>query len=420
MFFDNRKYRTVHTATLVENTDSVFCDDALLEQVQQQTFAYFWDFAHPHCGAIRERNSESFKDVITSGGTGFGIMTILVAVERKWISKYDARQRIVQVLDFLLSCETFHGAYAHWYNAYTAETIPFSKKDTGADLVETSFLIMGLLTVRQYFIADKIIVEKINSIWHKVEWAKFTRGKDVLYWHESKTGKQNINLKIEGYNEALITYVLAASSPQYAISRNVYDNGWARNGDIRNGKRFFGTTLPLGPDLGGPMFFTHYSFLGLDPRGLQDAYADYGTQNIAQTKINHAYCAANPKNYKGYSERCWGLSACDSGKRYRPHSPEKDNGTICPSAAIASMPYFPEASVKALKYFYYELGDRLWGEYGFYDGFNLSRKWFADSYLAINQAPIILMIENYRSGLLWDLFMSCEEVKAGLKKLGFK
>lgn len=420
MFFDKRKYRSLDELAK-QNAHNIFSsDEELLEHVQRQTFRYFWDFAHPQCGAIRERNSENYKDVITSGGTGFGLMTIIVAVERGWIKSYEAQERIIKILRFLSSCETYHGAYAHWYDAYTGKTIPFSKKDNGADLVETSFLMMGMLTVRQYFSANKNIVELINTIWYNVDWIRFTRGKEVLYWHESNTGKNRINLKIEGYNEALITYVLAAASPNNSINKNIYDNGWARSGAMKNGKRFFNIHLPLGPDYGGPLFFAHYSFLGLDPRGLKDDYADYEKQNVAHAKINHAYCGANPKKYKGYSDKCWGLSACDTGKRYKPHSPEKDNGTICPSAAIASMPYLPVASMKALKYFYYELGNQLWGEYGFYDGFNVSKKWFADSYLAINQAPVILMIENYRSGLLWNMFMSCVEVKKGLKKLGFK
>lgn len=419
MLLETQKYIDAENVSKYNQQNILLSDDALLELVQRQTFKYFWDFAHPHCGAIRERSNENYTDVITSGGTGFGLMTIIVAVERKWISKKDAEERINQIIDFLLTCETYYGAYSHWYNAYTGKTIPFSKKDNGADLVETSFLIMGLLTVRQYFSHNKMLTEKINTIWHNLQWVSFTRDKDVLYWHESNNGKNRINLKIEGYNEALITYVLSASSPQYAIDKKVYDNGWARNGDMKNEKSFFDITLPLGPDYGGPLFFAHYSFLGLNPRGLKDNYADYEKQNIAHAKINYAYCVANPKQYKGYSKECWGLSACDSGKKYKPHSPEKDNGTICSSAAIASMPYLPEASMNALKYFYYQLGDKLWGEYGFYDGFNLSKKWFADSYLAINQAPIILMIENYRTGLLWNLFMSCDEVKNGLEKLGF-
>ena len=188
---------------------------------------------------------------------------------------------------------------------------------------------------------------------------------------------------------------------------------------MRNGKEYYGIKLPLGSDKGGPLFFTHYSFLGLDPRGLSDAYADYWEQNVAHTRINHAYCKANPKKYAGYSDECWGLTASDILNSYTASSPTNDKGTIAPTAALSSMPYTPEESMKALRYFYYVLGDRLFKEYGFRDAFNLSSSWFASSYIAIDQGPIVVMIENYRTGLLWDNFMKNEDVQKGLARLGF-
>lgn len=398
--------------------------DELLEFIQRQTFKYFWEFAHPFCGLARERNHPDYKDVVTTGGSGFGMMAMIVAVERRWIAIDAFEERLNQILDFLFHCEIYHGAFSHWYDGNTGNTIPFGKKDDGADLVETSFLVMGLLTVRQYFkkIDEqryRLLIDKINALWLNVEWDWFTRGKNVLYWH-CRPAKSQFKLKIEGYNEALITYVLAAASPTHGIEKNIYDEGWARSGQMINGKSFYETVLPLGPDYGGPLFFTQYSFLGLDPRNLKDAYADYWQQNVTHTKINYEHCVNNPKNYKGYGGNCWGLSACDSGKRYKPFHPQKDNGTICPSAAISSLPYLTEESMAAIEHFYFDLGKKIWGECGFYDSFNKTRSWYAKSYLAINQAPIILMIENYRTGILWDLFMSAEEVKNGLQKLGFK
>ena len=214
-------------------------------------------------------------------------------------------------------------------------------------------------------------------------------------------------------------YVLAASSASHGISASVYHNGYARNGGIVNGKSFYGYTLPLGEDYGGPLFFTHYSFLGLDPGNLRDTYAGYWEQNVNHTRINRAYCLDNPKNYVGYGSGSWGLTASDNQKGYSAHSPTNDLGVITPSAAVSALPYTPEESMEAIRYFYYILGDKLWGEYGFYDAFNITEQWWADSYIAIDQGPIICMIENYRSGLLWDLFMSCPEVQSGLDKLGF-
>lgn len=399
-------------------------DDALLELVQRRTFSYFWDFAHTGCGLPRERDHEHYKDVVTTGGSGFGVMAIIIAVERKWISREQAVIRFLKIIAFLDKAEKHHGAFSHWLNGRTGKTIPFAKKDDGADLVETAFLFQGLLTARQYLNrknkAEQTIRNTITRLWRQVEWSWFTRGRDVLYWHWSPRHRWAMNLRIEGYNEALITYVLAAAAPEHSISRNVYEKGWARSGAMKNGKSFYKTKLPLGPDLGGPLFFAHYSFTGLDPRGLKDAFADYEKQNKAHTAINYRYCVDNPGNYKNYGKHSWGLSACDYKRRYREHSPVKDNGTICCAAALSSLPYLPKESMAALRYFYGELKDKIWGTYGFSESYNETRKWYAASHLAINQGSIILSIENYRTGLLWRWFMKDKDVQRGLMKLGFK
>jgi hypothetical protein len=266
------------------------------------------------------------------------------------------------------------------------------------------------------------LIDKINTLWESVEWSWYTQGgQDVLYWHWSPNYGWEMNHKITGWNEALIIYVLAASSNNHSIDADVYTKGWSRNGAMVNtgGNSYYGFTLPLRNDMGGPLFFSHYSFLGLDPRSLSDQFANYWEQNVNHSKINHAYCTDNPQKYVSYSDQCWGLTASDGFSGYSAHSPNNDRGVITPTAALSSMPYTPEESMKALHFFYYTLGDKLWGEYGFYDAFDFTNGWVADSYLAIDQGPIVVMIENYRTNLLWDLFMSCPEVQAGLTKLGF-
>jgi hypothetical protein len=260
----------------------------------------------------------------------------------------------------------------------------------------------------------------INDIWTGVEWNWFTNGQNVLYWHWSPDYEWQMNHPIQGWNECLITYVLAASSPTYPITKAVYDNGWARNGEMANNFMYYGVNIPLGPPYGGPLFFAHYSFLGINPNNLTDAYANYQTQNRAHTLINYNYCIDNPEEHIGYSNSIWGLTASDNNTGYSAHSPENDLGVISPTAAISSIVYTPEESMRALKFFYYKLGDKIWKEYGFVDAFNLNVPWFADSFLAIDQGPIIIMIENQRSGLLWDLFMSCAEIKTGMTGLGFE
>ncbi|GAB3424588.1 glucoamylase family protein [Niabella aquatica] len=414
---------TISKSASGENKEAQVSDDELLELVQRQTFKYFWEYAEPNSGMARERSRENYENVVTTGGSGFGIMAILVAVERRWIQRVDAIARMQKILSFLQGAEKYHGAFSHWLDGNTGRTIPFSKKDDGADIVETSLLFQGLLAARQYFSKrskeEKLIRKCISALWENVEWSWFTRGRDVLYWHWSPQHQWKMNLRIQGYNEALITYILAAASPEYSISKKVYDNGWAHNGGLKNGKKFYNTVLPLGPDLGGPLFFAHFGFAGLDPRGLKDAYADYGKQNLAHVTINYRYCVDNPSGFKGYSRRSWGLSACDYKKTYHEQSPLKNNGTICCSASLASMPYLPKASLAALRHFYENLGDKIFGGYGFTDSFNETHNWYADSYLAINQGITIIMIENYRTGLLWNLFMSVPDIQNGLKKLGF-
>lgn len=404
-------------------------DSALLDLVQKQTFRYFWDFAHPVSGMARERSNENFgygNETVTTGGTGFGIMSVIVATERKWISRDTAAKFLLKMVSFLLKADSYHGAFPHWMNGATGKTIPFSRKDDGADLVETSYLFQGLLCARQYFNRDNGIEmelrNRISWLWPDIEWNWFTNGgQEVLYWHWSPNNGWAMNFPVRGFNECLIMYVLAASSPneKYSVSADVYHRGWAESNFFKNGKSFYGIRLPLGFDYGGPLFFSHYSFLGLDPRGLKDRYADYWEQNRNHTLINREHCIRNPNKFKGYGEQCWGLTASDTYNGYAAHSPQEDLGTISPTAALSAFPYTPEYSMKALRHFYTDHGDKIWSEYGFVDAFNESRNWVAESHLAIDQGPIIVMIENYRSGLLWNLFMSCPEIQTGLKRLGF-
>ncbi|HJW17367.1 MAG TPA: glucoamylase family protein [Flavisolibacter sp.] len=403
-------------------------DTALLELVQKQTFKYFWDFAHPISGLARERSNVAYEygnEVVTTGGSGFGVMSVIVAAERGWIKRDTAARFLLKLVSFLSKANSYHGVFPHWLNGATGQTIPFSRKDDGADLVETSYLFQGLLCARQYFTGDNRIERdlrnRINWLWNDIEWNWFTKGgEEVLYWHWSPNNGWAMNFPIRGFNECLIVYVLAASGERYPVSSSVYHRGWAQSNFFKNGKTFYNIQLPLGFDYGGPLFFSQYSFLGLDPRGLKDRYADYWEQNKAHTLINHAYCIDNPKKYKGYGENCWGLTASDSWVGYAAHSPTEDLGVITPTAALSAFPYTPQYSMQALKHFYNDLGDKIWGEYGFADAFSESKDWYAKSYLAIDQGPIITMIENYRTGLLWNLFMSCPEIKQGLQKLGFE
>ena len=401
-------------------------DDSLLTLVQKQTFKYFWDYGHPVSGLARERSNEA-PETVTSGGSGFGIMCIPVGINRNFITRAQGLARMQTIVSFLKNTAVkVKGAFPHWLNGTTGAIIPFSPNDNGADLVETSYLMMGLLTARQYFngadAAETALRADINTLYNNVEWNWFRQNnQNVLYWHYSTDKGWIMNHQIRGWNECLITYILAASSTTYGIPASVYHSGWTANGP--NGFIYtashYGYNLPLGPILGGPLFFEHYTFMGVNPNGLNDAYANYATQTRNHTLINYNYCKNNPKSWYGYSDSCWGLTASDILNGYTASSPTNDVGVIAPTAALSSMPYTPTESMQALKFFYYVLGDRLFKEYGFVDAFSLAQTWHAGSFLAIDQGPIIGMIENHRTGLLWNLFTSCPEVKNGMRLLGF-
>ncbi|MDJ1157072.1 glucoamylase family protein [Chelatococcus sp. SYSU_G07232] len=403
-------------------------DIELLDLVQRQNFRYFWDAAHPVSGLALDRLGEPpqpTKDLVAVGGSGFGIMAIVVATERQWISRADAVERLRAMVDILDRAPCYHGVFPHFMDGRTGATIPFSRKDDGGDIVETSFLCAGLLCARQYFDGDTAaeieLRRRINVLWDGVEWNWHTRGgRNVLYWHWSPNNGWSLDHEIRGWNECLITYVLAASSRHHAIDPAVYHRGWAESRNFMNRRTYYGIELPLGVEYGGPLCFAHYSFLGLDPRGLRDRYADYWDQNVRHTLINREHCLRNPNKHKGYGPACWGLTVSDDPQGYLVHAPYSDRGVIAPTAALASLPYTPGFSVHALRHFFHDLGDRIWGDYGFTSAFSEGKNWYSRVYFALDQGPVIAMIENYRTGLLWRLFMSCPEVLEGLARLGFE
>lgn len=411
-------------------------DDSLLTLVEYRTFQYFWDGAEPTSGAARERfhvddiYPENDKHIVTTGGTGFGVMAILVGIERHFITRQQGFERLNKLVSWLEKTDRFHGIWPHWLNGETGKVKPFSPDDNGADLVESSYLLQGLLCVRQYFkdgtAEEKALAARIDTMWKDVDFDWHRNGKNVLYWHWSPDKAWKMNFAVEGYNECLIMYVLAAGSPTHSIPAAAYHEGWARSGAIRNdpAHQQYGYHLSLkhnsAQQFGGPLFWSQYSYLGLDPHGLQDDYADYWKDNTNHTLINRQYCLENPKKYKGYGENCWGLTASYSIKGYAAHSPNEDLGVISPTAALSSMPYTPKESILVMRHLYEDLGDKVFGKYGFYDAFSEQYNWYPKHYLAIDQGPAVVMIENYRTGLLWKLFMSSPEIDVAKKKLGFK
>jgi len=393
---------------------------ALLDRVQRETLRYFTDFAHPASGMARERSGNAkMMDTVTTGGTGFGIMAMIAGAERGFIARGEAVARIALICRFLESLPRYRGAFAHWINGNTGETVAFSTRDDGGDIVETAFLMMGLLTAREYLRGhEPALALRIDALWRAVDWAGYCPTPDAMMWHWSPQQDFGMALHLRGWHEALIAFVLGAGSPSHPIDVRAYSDGWKNSPSFRNGHAYYRIRLPLGPEMGGPLFFAHYSFMGLDPRGLAEGGVDYFAQNRAQVRINRAHCIANPHGFAGYG-KAWGLTSSDGPHGYEAFSPTDDKGVIAPTAALASMPYLPEACLAALRHFDAYRDGALWGEYGFRDAFSAQEDWIAPSHLAINQGPIVAMIENARSGLLWRLFMSAPAVRVGLDRLGF-
>jgi hypothetical protein len=428
-------------AQQLSNVDSVaysqLSDEELLDEVQEATFQYFWEGAEPNSGMARERYHvdgdypQNDKHIVTAGGSGFGLMALIVGSERGFITREEAVDRFDRIVGFLEDADRYNGLWPHWMNGETGETKPFSQRDDGADIVETAFLVQGLLTVRQYLRdgndREKQIAERIDTMWREINWNWHTKNgeEDALYWHWSPNNGWAINHTIHGYDETLISYVLAASSPTHPIDPEAYHEGWARGGDIvLENHEAYGYSLPLrhngAVDYSGPLFWAHYSYLGLDPRNLEDEYANYWENNRNHTLIHYEYAKENPFDYEGYGEDLWGLTASYSVEGYAGHKPfEVDLGVITPTAALSSFPYTPDESMKVLRNLFENYQEKTFGPYGFYDAFSPEYNWYPKRYLAIDQGPIVVMIENYRSGLLWDLFMSSEEIQEGLDKLGF-
>ncbi len=409
-------------------------DSVFLDFIQKVHFNYMWEGADSTSGLAKERihldnhYPENDQNTITIGGSGFGVAGLIVAMDRGFITREAGVERLHKIADYLTKADRFHGVWPHWLDGPTGKVKPFGKKDNGGDLVESAFLMQTLLCVRQYMDAnvetEKALIDKINKLWHEMEFDWYRNGgKNVLYWHWSPEYEWEMNFPLEGYNECLMAYILGASSPTHGIPAECFHEGWARSGGIKTDVKPYGLPLDAKHNgaeaMGGPLFWAHYSYIGLDPRGLKDQYVDYWNVTRNHAMVDYKYCVENPKNFVGYGENCWGLTASYSTKGYAAHCPgDNDCGVITPTAALSSFPYTPEESMRALKYFYSK-GEWIWGKFGFYDAFSETDNWTVPRYLAIDQLTIAPMIENYRTGLLWNLFMSCPEIQAGLAKLGF-
>jgi exo beta-1,2-glucooligosaccharide sophorohydrolase (non-reducing end) len=439
----DRAFRLSPFSKTVTASTHDFSDDELLTMLQEACFHYYWDGADVHSGMALE-NIPGDDRIVATGASGMGIAALVVGVDRGFVTRAQGIERLTKIVSFLEHAQRYHGAWSHYMDGSTGKTMPvFGMFDNGGDLVETSFLMEGLLAARQYFRgnspAEKDLYRRITQLWETVEWDWYRGSEpgDFLYWHWSSEWKWQIQHPLIGFNEVMITYLLSMSSPTHSVPTTMYYSGWASQsqrafnyrggwsgslaGDhYGNGQTYYGIKLDVGVGTGGPLFFTHYSYFGFDPHSLHDRYtSSYFENNRDIALINRAYCMSNAKHFKGYGADAWGLTASDGPWGYVPHAPDDNNdkGTLTLTGALASFPYTPEASMTALKHYYRDLGAQLWDVYGPRDAFNPSEDWVSPIYMGLNQAPITVMVENYRTGLVWKQFMSNGEIGNMLHKL---
>jgi len=441
----DHQYRLSSFSKPASATTKAMSDDELLTMLQEACFRYYWEGAHPVAGTTLE-NIPGDDRIAATGASGFGIMALIVGVDRGFITRQQGLERLAKITTFLENAPRYHGVWSHFMDGTTGQTLPvFDMFDNGGDLVETAFLMEGLLAARQYFNgpseAERKLFTRISHLWETVEWDWYRRSPDspALYWHWSPDWSWHINHQITGFNECMMVYLLAIASPTHGVPAQLYYSGWAnqkqsgakyRKGwsgttdgeSYANGHTYYGIKLDVGVGSGGPLFFTHYSYMGFNPRGIHDRFTDYFQNNQNMARINLAYSESNPGHYKGYGPNFWGLTASDGPDGYMPHepTPRLDDGTVTFTGALSSFPYTPKSSMAMLKHVYRDLGDKVWGVYGPRDAINLSQDWVSPIYMGLNQAPITVMIENYRTGLIWKLFMSNPEIKPMLEKIGFK
>lgn len=395
--------------------------ETLLTEVQEAAFRYFYEYAHPIAGLAREGTGRDL-DECAIGASGMGMHNLVVGVQRGFITRDEAVQRALKELYFLSEkADRFHGAFPHLIHGATGKVIPFSCYDDGADLVETAFLMQGILMLREYFNGssrqESELRDLANSLWRAVEWDWFAReGESALLWHWSPNHGWKIHLPISGFNECQIVYALAMASPTHPVQPRFYTHGW-ESSQFGSERTEFGINLKLGHEAGPPLFFTHYSYLGLDPRQIGYAGRSYFEHFQDLCRVQVRYAEAEAGRFKSYGP-LWGITASQGPDGYRAFAPgQRDDGTIAPTAALSSMPYVPAESRSCLAEMYQKYGSKLWGPFGFYDAFNFSRDWVAGGYLGIDVGPIAPMIENYRTGLCWTTFMRAPEMRAAVKLL---
>jgi hypothetical protein len=455
---------TTHVAT--ESASSVtMSDDAFLDMVQERTFRWFWDYTPHQTGLVPDRApSLTFSSV---AAIGYGLTAYPVGVERGWVEREAARERTLNTLLFLWEqpqgdAQTgVAGHRGYFYHFLTMdEGTRFATNELSS--IDTGLLMMGALFAGEYWRGDhedeRAIRAYADSLFRRVEWNWMVVRSPLIsmgwfpetgnYSADPETGF--IRYDYEGYNEAMFLYILGLGSPTHPIPRDAWD---AYSSTYRWGSYYGHDHLNF-----SPLFGHQYSHVWIDFRGIQDAFMrvrgiDYFENSRRATLAQRAYGADNPNDWRGYSEDIWGWTASDGPvdttmmidgreRTFRTYwargvsaNYQNDDGTIAPTAAGGSVPFAPQETIAALRAMYDRYGEHLFSDYGFLDAFNLTLRqpvrtqhgavvdgvgWFNDDYLGIDQGPILLMIENHRSGMIWDHMRRNRHIIRGLERAGFR
>lgn len=418
-------------------------DELMLDSIQHRTFLYFLGEHHQDWGIVKDRSAEWAPASIAA--TGFGLPVFAIGAERKWIMREEAARITLDILDFFFnsvqSADTNVTGYKGFYYHFLKPGTGTRAWNCELSTVDTGLLMMGIIFARQYFDLNNEIERKIrkiaSSLLERVDWDFMEMPDTGIYANTISMGwepeKGLHHMGWSGYNEALFLYVLAAGTGMSDIEKGY--SAWL--GSYKWQTPYEGLTHVAFP----PLFGHQFSQSFIDFRGIADAYMrqkgiDYFENSRRATYVQRRYAMDNPQGWTGYDSLCWGITACDGpGDKYNfgdrqflgyagrgtsgPYYNYFDDGTIAPYASISSLPFAPEIVLPTIRALNERYGDRLWGKYGYYDAFNPTAGWFDNDFIGIDQGPMLLMIENFRTGLVWNYVMKDPVIIRGLNKLGF-
>jgi len=417
--------------------------DPFFDDLEKRTFSFFWDSANPANGLIPDRYpGPSWSSI---AGVGFALTAYPIGVERGYVTRDAARDRALATLRFFAAETEKHGFFYHFLDMKDGERRNHSEVST----VDTALLLAGVLMCESYFdgkdAREREIRRLAEKIYRRVDWTwaePFSAGLVMGWTPESGF----IHATWDGYDEAMLVYILALGSPTHAVNPAAW-KAWTSTYDKHWGTQYGETDLSF-----GPLFGHQYSHVWVDFRAIQDAYMrsrglDYFENSRRATYVQQRYAIENPMHWQGYGPNIWGLTACEGpgrGSQIYDGQPRRfygyaargvgldgslDDGTIAPTAAIGSLPFAPEIVIPATLEMYKRYGGSIYSTYGFRDSFNPSYQrgaqasksgWVDEHYLAIDQGPILAMIENYRSELVWRIMRHNDYIRRGLERAGFE